>query len=60
MSETTGEGPNPPESPVDPAEQGNYEGVSGGETTPQSGDPATQAAREGESTTSSGTVDAEE
>ena len=32
---------------VDPAEQGNYEGVSGGETTPQSGAPDAEAAQEG-------------
>lgn len=28
---------------TDPAELGNYEGVSGGETTPQSGDPDAEA-----------------
>ncbi len=32
---------------VDPAELGNYEGVSGGDTTPQSGDPDAEAARTG-------------
>jgi hypothetical protein len=31
---------------VDPSEQGNYEGVSGGETTAQSGDPDAEAARQ--------------
>ncbi len=31
---------------VDPAELGNYEGVSGGDTSPQSGDPDAEAARE--------------
>ena len=32
---------------VDPAELGNYEGVSGGETTSQSGDPNAESAQEG-------------
>jgi hypothetical protein len=31
---------------VDPAEMGNYEGVSGGEYTSQSGDPEAEAAQE--------------
>jgi len=31
---------------VDPAEMGNYEGVSGGETTSQSGDPDAEAAQQ--------------
>ncbi len=33
---------------VDPSEQGNYEGVSGGEVSPQSGDPDAEAARQQE------------
>jgi hypothetical protein len=32
---------------VDPSEQGNYEGVSGGDTTSQSGDPNYEAGRSG-------------
>ncbi len=31
---------------VDPAELGNYEGVSGGEYTSQSGDPDAEAAKD--------------
>jgi hypothetical protein len=37
----------PDRKPVDPAEHGNYEGVSGGDTTPPSGDPDAEAAQEG-------------
>ena len=33
---------------VDPAEQGNYEGVSGGEVSAQSGDPNAEAAQQQE------------
>jgi hypothetical protein len=40
MSEREQSGP-------DPSEQGNYEGVSGGEFTAQSGDPDAEAARTG-------------
>jgi len=40
--ETKGDGP-APEAPVNPAEHGNYEGVSGGETTAPSGDPDAEA-----------------
>ena len=31
---------------VDPAELGNYEGVSGGDVSPQSGDPTAESAQE--------------
>ena len=33
-------------SEVDPAELGNYEGVSGGDVSPQSGDPTAESAQE--------------
>ncbi len=33
---------------VDPSEHGNYEGVSGGETSAQSGDPDAEAAQQQE------------
>jgi hypothetical protein len=39
MDETKGTDSSPSESPVTPPEEGNYEDVSGGETTPQSGAP---------------------
>ncbi len=39
MDETKGTDASPSESPVTPPEEGNYEDVSGGETTPQSGAP---------------------
>jgi hypothetical protein len=39
MDETKGNDSTPSESPVTPPEEGNYEDVSGGETTPQSGAP---------------------
>ena len=39
MDETKGDDKSPSESPVTPPEEGNYEDVSGGETTPQSGAP---------------------
>lgn len=40
MAETTGTGEQPSEPPITPPPgEGNYEDVSGGETTPQSGAP---------------------
>ena len=39
MDETKGTDSSPSEGPVTPPEEGNYEDVSGGETTPQSGAP---------------------
>lgn len=39
MDETKGDEKSPSESPVTPPDEGNYEGVSGGETTPQTGAP---------------------
>ena len=40
MTETTGTDKEPSEAPITPSpDQGNYEDVSGGETTPQSGAP---------------------
>ncbi len=47
MDETKGDDKAPSESPVTPPDEGNYEDVSGGETTPQSGAP--EAAEEQES-----------
>ena len=37
MAETTGTGDEPSEAPITPPGEGNYEDVSGGETSPQSG-----------------------
>jgi hypothetical protein len=37
MAETTGTGDEPSEAPITPPAEGNYEDVSGGETSPQSG-----------------------
>ena len=37
--ETTGHETAPPEAPITPPDEGNYEDVSGGETTPPSGAP---------------------
>jgi hypothetical protein len=48
MDETKGDDKSPPESPVTPTpDEGNYEDVSGGETTPQTGAP--EAAEEEDS-----------
>jgi hypothetical protein len=41
MTETSGTESTPPEAPVTPPEEGGYEDVSGGETTPPSGAPET-------------------
>jgi hypothetical protein len=37
MTETTGTDKAPSEAPITPPDEGNYEDVSGGETSPQSG-----------------------
>ncbi len=39
MTETTGTDSAPAEAPITPPEEGGYESVSGGETTPPSGAP---------------------
>ncbi len=39
MTETTGTDSAPSEAPITPPEEGGYESVSGGETTPPSGAP---------------------
>ena len=40
------EHPKDAEPEVDPSEMGNYEGVAGGDTTAQSGDPNAEAAKQ--------------
>jgi hypothetical protein len=48
MTETTGTDKAPSEAPITPPDEGPYEGVSGGETTPQSGAPeAAESEEEG-------------
>ncbi len=47
MTETTGTGKGASEPPITPPDEGNYEDVSGGDTTPQSGAP--EAAEDQES-----------
>ena len=39
MTETSGTESTPPEAPITPPDEGGYEDVSGGETSPQSGAP---------------------
>jgi hypothetical protein len=46
MNETTGTDSAPSEAPITPPDEGGYEGVSGGETTPPSGAPETAESEE--------------